>query len=777
MVAGASPNYGACVVLNAESGEAMYVDPSDAGKGGYPLLRTWFNSASFTFAIPRGSSGTLLVSSYAGRAACAGDDGYLQLVSSAEYWTLTAVGSTLEHDGETLDLYTLTAPDGRILSSTTGDGGRLRLVAASGASSPSCQWAFWEAPLFSSGGLYEIRSKQDPTMCAQIQSDSNSTGAQLVMGYADGSNGDKFWFMGRDGGGYSIIGARSGLALSVQASTATNGAYITQQNPSTTYDNQKWAVTEVATGVYGGMSATEVEIGSYLAADPTTYVVDDYQKDTTANARISMYERNGGDNQRWLLVPTTLSGGSIPIPANVGMTAAVGDYPAQYELEAESTVYPCWDCTDGWATGLPNHFEWSYEINSLGADGRWSTWRWPNGYDNWQTVAAHYDGTRVWKADGVTLPSGDAWVHQMNFYVRCVSQAEVWKWWDGEVTSSLEPAVGPQSGARLTVYRVPTVTLLAAGVTPAGLRIEYQSDYDIGRTNIFVKSISGGGKEWLQGGEIEFLSVDEQGSIFIPCERCAGLAGGTPITVTYQIGTDQRRLMDATLTADLTAAYVSGWDSEYSESVAKPTVEFDYATRSIVATMQHVGTERLWRQTPTKTTEVTGTTADGVTTFRTKYVYGTSGLALLTTAYDPTEDKWGTYRLEVGGEGSAFELQYPPCHVWEWDGGSFLVEANEDPLETTRTLEAVYEEHILNKRARSVVTFAETVRSEFSVDGLLYTGVTQSTVDDLLALTRQKHVRYYAPSGEEATVAVTGATYSRHRRYARVTITMIEESL
>ena len=778
----ANPTAGKYIVVNVARGTTLGVGQSDARKGDLVQLQEWWNWDGFVFSLTYESGGAArLVNSFAGRTAdveqfTAGKRLQLWDVDGerGQKWTLTSTGLTTTFQGSTLDTFFIHSGSLALKASgSSGDLGEYVALAAKGGSSSTDQhWAFWPVPTFFRDGLYEIRSKQDVSMCAQIQSDSLSSGAQLVMGYADGSNGDKFWFLSRDGGGYSIVNAVSGLSLGVQASSAVSPSNITQQ-ASSSYENQHWAVYQRSAGFYGpdALIAAEVEIGSYIASDPETYVMDDYLKDTTENARIVMHSANGGDNQRWLLHKTTLGSDFVPVPANVGMTAAVGTYPEQLEMPFASVFYPCWDCTDGWATSGPNHFEYSYQIRSRGEDGYWGPWSWPNGYDVWLTAAVQRDGTRCWKGDGIRMDDQTAWEHTVNFYVRCVSQQHE----DG--VDSYVNVVGPSAGGTLRLYRVPQVSLVAAGVSPTGLFIEYQSDYDIGRTNIYITSIKDtSGKEWLAGGEAEFLSQDEQGYLFLPCDRVPRLAGDTPLVITYQLGSDIKPRMAGSNTANLTAAYTAGWDEEYSETVAVPTFTFDPTTRNIVATLNHLGTERLWRQTPTSTTEVKGTTSGGTTTFRMPYQYGT-GLTLLTSVYDSTNDKWGVARTAVGGAGSAFERESPPCHVWTFDGGSFLVEADEDPLETKRTLEGVYEEHILNKRKHSVVTFAPTVRGEFEVKGMLYEGVTNSDVNGLIALVNAKHAHYAAPSGEEADVAITGATYTRHRQYTSVEVTMIEETL
>lgn len=780
---------GTYVVVNASTGKVMGV-PSEAWDGSNVTLQDWWFWDGFDETVYYSGTKAKVINELAGRLFDVGDGTASSALTvkgadknRVQSFNIVPTGLTMTFQGDTIDTYYIEVGDSLVLGA---NGGYVSVTAKGGSSSTEQHWGFWNNPEFMSGGLFEIRSKQDTTMCAQIQSDSNASGARLVMGYADGSNGDKFWFLPRDGGGYSIVNARSSLSLSVDNSQAVDGATVSQRDNSMTTDNQHWAVEYLGGVVVDGVPSADVTIGNYLSSDPDSYLLDSYLQDRTSDARVAMRAANGDGSQRWVLRQTKLNSGSLPVPANVGMTAAVGEYPEQFELPITDTFYPCWDCTDGWATGGPNHFEYMYQWSYIDEYGRGDAWFWNvTGGETWTPVEAQYDGTRVWMRNGITLPSQDKWLYMYNFYVRCVSQVEVadWDashgWWHQTGTTHLENVAGQQNYASLLLYRRPTVSLTAAGVSPNGLRIEYESNYSAGRTNLYITSIvDNGGKDWLVG-DMEFQSLDQRGSVFIPCERVAGLAGGTEVTVTYEIGTDKVRRMDGEESATLMASYTSGDDGEqYSEGIATLTYTFDYTTRMVVATLPHYsgGKEYLWRQTAKSTTPVTGKTSGNVTTYRVPYAYG-SGITLLASVVNTDGDVWGVSRTTIGGAGSALEREYPPAHVWVWDGGSFVIEANDNPLETHRTFEAVYEEHILNKRARSVVTFAHTVRSEFEVEGMLYEGVTNSTVEGLIALVDAKHVTYYAPSGEEATVAVVGADYTRHGRYTKVTVQMIEETI
>ena len=162
---------------------------------------------------------------------------------------------------------------------------------------------------------------------------------------------------------------------------------------------------------------------------------------------------------------------------------------------------------------------------------------------------------------------------------------------------------------------------------------------------------------------------------------------------------------------------------------------------------------------------------DEASCFTVPYPFG-SDFTIFTSAEDG--DDWGTNSLEVM---STNPLLKDPCHAWSWDGGQFLLEASNDNLVTERTLKPVYETNALNARERESVSFAKTIGGEFSAKGMLIDNVTESTVEQLIALTKAQHVFYRAPSGETADVAIVGVSYTSHPEHSFVQVDMVEETV
>lgn len=787
-----------CFIVNAERGAVMGIGSGDAGKGAYLQLCDYGEWDGFKFSVKYLSDGTVrIVNKYGGRTIDVDDGAYEQgLVANVrlwdadetriQHWRLVPTGGTVEFQDHTLSTYYIEKADDPTVvidaDATSGVvGSMLKLSQKDGLADQ--KWAFLGVPKLSSGGLYELRSMADTTKCAQIQSDSNAVGARLVLGDADGSRGDKFWLNKHDNDRWEILCAESGLALQIDSTTLPNESVrgVSQRESVQDVAVQQWAVTRVGSTEVDGVECTVVEVGNYdTSGSATSFIMDSSRADTTSDSRIVVTTRASVDTQRWALFPTELSDDALPVPANVGGTAEVGTHPSYTQLPMADVFYPCWDCTDGWTTPRPNHFEVRTSFAFQGPDGRWVT----NddgsvksvGDSGWYTASVVRDDKRVWLADGVALPEGYAenWFAHCSVSVRCVSQTS-------SSDGTTRNVVGPYAFGAVTLYRVPNLSLTAAGLSPEGMRIGYESDYDIGRLSLTILSINDvdSGAEYLLDGDITFGSVDTDGSVLIPYTRVSALSGNKRVSVTYQLGSGLMRSIPEVFTWETTVTYNSGWDESWSSTYAKPELSYDRTTRSLTIKMQHVGTERVWLGNGVSSVrELSGVTRGAWTTF-TATVTASGDQSIFATCYDPTQDRWGTYH-EYIGEGSYFSRLYPPAHVWTWGSGgqrSFVLEANEDPVETRRTLEAIYEEHTVNKRLHSVVTFAATTRSEFEVSGIIYEGVTTGSVEDLVSLVYAKHATYTAPSGEQATVAIVGATYNRRKGFTSVTVEMIEESV
>ena len=213
-----------------------------------------------------------------------------------------------------------------------------------------------------------------------------------------------------------------------------------------------------------------------------------------------------------------------------------------------------------------------------------------------------------------------------------------------------------------------------------------------------------------------------------------------PVTVLYPLATPQ--------TIDLgTIDLPYCTDTAYVDAMVQPNICVGWKTDNITAG------------------------GDEASCFTVPYPFG-SDFTIFTSVEDG--DDWGTNSLEVM---STNPLLKDPCHAWSWDGGQFLLEASNDNLVTERTLKPVYETNALNARERESVSFAKTIGGEFSAKGMLIDNVTESTVEQLIALTKAQHVFYRAPSGETADVAIVGVSYTSHPEHSFVQVDMVEETV
>ncbi|MBP3884664.1 MAG: hypothetical protein J6D54_06985, partial [Olsenella sp.] len=139
-------------------------------------------------------------------------------------------------------------------------------------------------------------------------------------------------------------------------------------------------------------------------------------------------------------------------------------------------------------------------------------------------------------------------------------------------------------------------------------------------------------------------------------------------------------------------------------------------------------------------------------------------------------DTWGvwneTYDGTIGGKA--------PCHAWNWDGGSFLLELREDePLETDYSVESGTETVRLNSRPWESVLIGTTSSGKLRAEGEFstkYFPEIEATRKKLEELRLQGHVRYRSPHGLRCDVCVTGYSLTCQRGVWHASIDMVRES-
>ena len=159
------------------------------------------------------------------------------------------------------------------------------------------------------------------------------------------------------------------------------------------------------------------------------------------------------------------------------------------------------------------------------------------------------------------------------------------------------------------------------------------------------------------------------------------------------------------------------------------------------------------------------------------------GVRLWADATSADGDRWGVASVTLQATDEPLSL-LKPCHAWSFgDGQNFFLETNQGAaIATGRKLTPEYNAYSLDSRGRQSVFFGPTTKGEFTADGTIVLGDTPLGPDDadpldvLDALNDAHHATYRAPSGEMCDVAITSVSYTRHRTWAAVSVSMIEEA-
>ncbi len=677
----------------------------------------------------------------------------------AQRWVLAASGSPVQHGGAYYQPYTIRiqADESFVLDvsgTAAASGSNCILWSDDGGSDQ--MWLFTPVQPFEDGGVYEIRSMLNARYVADVASQSKADGANVMLYASNAGNNQKFAFTA-DGGRWAIRNINSGKLLDVSGASATNGANVIQYADNGG-GNQRWKVETFGTQPFGGSECQIASIGSYVEASGDTFVMAVQGGNAANSSNIRIWEDGGGAAYRWLLCPTSAEDPTMPIPTGLAMTDGIGSKNLfRYCGHGESPLVT-WMCTRSWTQSGPNHYQIRIRTRLMSSEssswGAWSEWA------AWETANCAMEGQRAWLADPLDT-SYDTSLYknmQIECQVRCVG------------VDGLSSLVGRAATADFEAVFKPTFQFPGAGISPQGLRIAYSSDYTGGMSVLHIDSLSIGGSGIMVGGTLEAGPLDSEGTFVIPAERLGVvIQDGSQISIGYRIGTDQAVTIGTAMTASVTALEDAGSGADATPELAKGP------GRTIIATVPHIGEERLWVRLPDGTGfEVDAAVSGGEAVFAIPYPFGTD-FTVYTTVVSDDGDDWGVSSTAIPAGHPLADAM--PCHAWSWDGGSFILECSADPLITDRTLTLVYEANALDSREFESVSFAPTIKGGYKAVGMLHEHITESGKAQLIALVKARHTLYRAPSGEMSRVAITSVAYRTHREVTIIEIGMIEEAV
>lgn len=580
-----------------------------------------------------------------------------------------------------------------------------------------------------SNGLYEIRSLLLTSMCVDVRGASAVKGANVLIYSNNDGNNQKFYLTEETSAHWSIQSASSGLFVDVAQGAAQNGANV-QQWTGNDQRNQRWNVVDTgATVTIDGVSCPVVTIGSYVTDDGATYMMDVERAMTTNSTNVLIWSANGGDNQKFALLPTTLIDTSMPVPSLVGWAGVVGAADAQAVQPKAATLYPCWYITDAW-NGVSGHgFEISYRSRLLGngtaTEGAWSD------YTAWASAPVTLYGQTAWLSAGIpaTFDADDYKALEYLFRVRAT----------GTVNGNAAHSSASVMSLRAVV--APTVAATAAKLGSDSVTITFTTDYDGGATVVNVAGVG----DYL-GEPITAYGYAPSFDVEIPFERFNAIPAIGTVDVSCNVGTDQYAATGA-VTSSVTLSEASSKTISVS-----PTLAFN-ADGTATITVNTGSVRRAW---VSMGGDVIPLYQQSATKFTLPYPFGVS-CEWFVGVENAAGTAWGYARGTVTANDSR---KIRPCHAWNWDGGYFLLEVTDGLMQTDRSISANFTEYQLNNRPWASLKFSDTLGGSFSAEGVLKAGLTQSDKAALMELMSAHVVTYRAPTGEVANVGIKDVQYT-----------------
>lgn len=614
------------------------------------------------------------------------------------------------------------------------------------------RWALIPVPPFRTGGVYEIRSVMKTSMAVDIAGGSTANGANCLLYSSHGGNNQKFVFVD-EGNGWSIRNVASGKYVDVYGSNFTSGTNV-QSWVDNDGRNQRWAVTTYGTATVNGTTCQVVSLG---AGNARAYMMDAERALTTNDTNIIIWADNGNDNQRWALYPTWAVDPHMPAPHSMGFGSTPTSNPGSSygplasNQQISARYYPMWSCADAWATSGPNSYQWRYRYRYMrSSNSSWEDW---GSWTSWLTALVTRNGQKSTVTQGlpVSFSLASRKVCQIQFEVRACGIGE------------LALLYGATSSCTGTFYYRQNVSFGDSTWSPEGLRVACSTDYPYGTTNLYVKSVKWGGKERLTG-EVAVKQLDDSTSFVIPQSKLNAIPpDGTTATIVFDYGTDQCARFGGVTQTRTTSITLNSSTAEQVSFADGPGMTLD-------ATVRNIGTTRMWMVTDGQATELTRVAVSGDQwTFRVPYPFN-KDYEIVTSGTSSDGETFYVGRVQRHESKSA--------HAWTLpDGTSVAIEVREgEPLVTEFSIDAEYEANVLNARPWETVSFGETRKGRFSIEGATIQGVTGSGFEDVEALVG-KHAVYRSPAGDVCDVAVLSCSRTAHKRWADVSVTMAREAV
>lgn len=606
--------------------------------------------------------------------------------------------------------------------------------------------------------LYPMVAKPG-SLALDICANGTTNGTNVMIWGVHGGNNQKFYITEEDTNKWSIRAIESGKYVDIAGAVADYGTnvFIWEDNDQR---QQRWKLTKIGDKMVNGVECVVVTIGSYVTSDANTWMLDVYGARTEWATNVWIWENNGNDAQKWILVPTTAEDPTMPVPYNLGIVKTTGSKVMEQYIPEDTPFYPSWTCSPSWVNGGENYYEMRHRLRYMkSGSGGWQDWGNWSAWSNANCTMATDGSRQNWATSPMEVEY--LWANvknaELEFQLRCAATGN----------QDEDPCHSQAASRTLNVYKKPSVAVTGAGWSPEGLRIGWSSDYTYGTTYLTVKKIMFDGVVAYNNPNGYVLQgMGATGSGLIPADILRKWPQNSQtLSVTYDVGYDQATQLSSPNTNTYTVSFDAG------TTTVEPV--FVNSGAKLIAVVADLGTTRMWIAYEDKLIECWEDPAYTVT----------SGYKAFDIPY-PMRKAFNVYTSTHNAAGTSWAndiTEHDPvnryANAWTWKGGSaYLIYSPERPSIST-TYNPVYSAEVLDGREHEAVQFSGTVKVSKDVSGDLMPNDT-STVEDFEALLAAGHALFRSMNGEIFDAAITAvSTTEVNNSYTEVSVSMIIESV
>ena len=610
-------------------------------------------------------------------------------------------------------------------------------------------------------GIFEIYPMvaKPGSLALDVAGNGTTNGTNVYIYGVNDTNAQKFYITQETTNKWSIRAIESGKYLDVAAGTAANMTNVQIYDDNDTRA-QRWKLTQIDSVTVNGVSCAVVTIGSYVTSDGSTYMLDDHAAATTWKNNVWIYEANGTDAQKWILVPTTAEDPTMPVPYNLGVSNARGNAAMMPYIKEGSPFYLSWICAPSWLNGGENYYEMRRRLRYMkSSSSSWQEWGDWSAWGNLDQEIATDGSRQNWAYTPLQVAYSWANVKNAEFEFQLRSAATG--------NQNEDPHHSHVASRTLNAYKKPSVAITAAGWSPEGLRLGWSSNYTYGTTYLTIKQVMFDGIiAYNDPNGYVLQGMGSTGSGLIPSELLSKWPQNRQTaSVTYDVGYDQAPQLNDPNTSTYTVSFDSG------TTALSPT--FNSVGAKLVCVTQNLGVTRMWLAYEDKLIECWEdpdyTVSSGYMAFDIPYPMRKPFKVFVSTV-NQSGTRWANAVLEHAGVN-----RY--ANAWSWKGGSAYLIYTPDRPSISTSYNPVYSAEVLDGRDHEAVQFSGTVKVTKEVSGDLMPTDT-STVADFEALLESGHAVFRSMNGEMFDVAITGVSANEvNNSYTEITVSMIVESV